>query len=113
MNLGVGDTLIFRLQQVGTLNLPPNSQPKLLLSLGATVCRVARGTQWSSRWRKGGPRRKCFVCIWMGILDAPALVYSAYPGFPRSSHRKGLYLWGDWVVSHFPEDGAGEAAGNY
>ena len=85
MNLGVGDTLIFRLQQVGTLNLPPNSHPKLLLSSGATV----------------------------GILDAPAFVYSAYPGFPRSSHRKSLYLWVDWMVSHFPEDGVGEGAGNY
>ena len=73
---------------------------------------MARGTQWS-RWRKGGPRRKCFVCTWMGILDAPAFVYSAYPGFPRSSHRKSLYLWVDWMVSHFPEDGVGEGAGNY
>ena len=48
----------------------------------------------------------------MRILDAPALVYSAYPGFPRTSHRESLYLWVDWMVLHFPEDGAGEGAGN-
>ena len=45
-------------------------------------------------------------------MDAPALVYSAYSGFPRTSHRESLYLWVDWMVSHFPEDGAGEGAGN-
>ena len=37
MNLGVGNTLIFRLQQVGTLNLPPNSQPKLLVFRSQSV----------------------------------------------------------------------------